>query len=114
MDLDVLSREQDGTVISSTTAAVFGVGAAFALAGAIPAGLQSYAMSLYTLGSGAPVLQAGWADLVAGDVFLVNGQSNAAAQKRITTFLPTGGNYARLLDRAQHAGVVGSIRGILW
>nr|BFE59172.1 hypothetical protein GCM10020063_036980 [Dactylosporangium thailandense] len=39
-------------------------------------------MSLYTLGSGAPVLQASWADLVAGDVVLLNGQSNAAAQKR--------------------------------
>jgi hypothetical protein len=75
------TREGDGAAVSSTTASVSGLGAGFTLTASLPAGLHTYRVSLYVLGGSGPVLQKSWNDLVAGDAYLVNGQSNAAAYR---------------------------------
>ncbi|MFE0465267.1 FG-GAP-like repeat-containing protein [Kitasatospora sp. NPDC058965] len=81
MRLDVT---QNGQPFSSTTVAVTGTGASFSFTPTITAGLNAYGFSLYAVGSTA-VLQNSWTDVVAGDVFLDSGQSNAAAHQRYDT-----------------------------
>ena len=80
-----VTREQDGAAISSTSAPISSAGAGFALTAALPAGLRSYTVALYTVNGGGSALQSSWSDLVAGDAYLVNGQSNAAAAKRFAS-----------------------------
>ncbi|PYC71674.1 hypothetical protein C7C46_26695 [Streptomyces tateyamensis] len=78
MRLDVT---RDGSPFSSTTVPVAGTGAAFSFAPTITAGLTAYTFSLYAVGS-TTVLQNSWTDVVAGDVYLDDGQSNGAARQR--------------------------------
>ncbi|MDJ0380417.1 FG-GAP-like repeat-containing protein [Streptomyces sp. G-G2] len=78
MRLDIA---RDGEPLSSSSVPVNGAGSAFAFAPRIQAGLNSYSFSLYSVSGSTIRLQAAWSDIVAGDVFIVNGQSNAAARQ---------------------------------
>ncbi|GAA2608189.1 sialate O-acetylesterase [Paractinoplanes durhamensis] len=73
-----LTRDSDGALISSVAAG----GPSFSLSLQLPAGLESYTVSLYVIAGRTATLHASWPDLVAGDAFVVSGQSNAAAAKR--------------------------------
>ncbi|MFD9316072.1 sialate O-acetylesterase, partial [Streptomyces goshikiensis] len=77
--LDVL---RDGIQVSSSSVPVSGAGSTFSFAPEIVASLNSYAFRLYSVAGSTATLQAAWTDIVAGDVFIVNGQSNAAARKQ--------------------------------
>ncbi|MBW5481787.1 FG-GAP-like repeat-containing protein [Streptomyces bambusae] len=77
--LDVL---RDGTQVSSSSVPVGGAGATFSFAPEIHASLNSYTFRLYAVSGSTATLQATWSDIVAGDVFVVNGQSNATARKQ--------------------------------
>ncbi|MCX5179573.1 FG-GAP-like repeat-containing protein [Streptomyces virginiae] len=77
--LDVL---RDGIQVSSSSVPVSGAGSTFSFAPEIVASLNSYAFRLHSVAGSTATLQAAWTDIVAGDVFIVNGQSNAAARKQ--------------------------------
>jgi hypothetical protein len=80
-----LDVARDGQAQSSVSVLVSGAGASFSFAPQIRASLDSYSFSLYTVSGSTTTLQDSWSDVVAGDVFLVNGQSNAAARKRFAS-----------------------------
>ncbi|MFI9273653.1 sialate O-acetylesterase [Kitasatospora sp. NPDC052896] len=76
-----LDVARDGQQLSSTTVPVDGSGRTFSFSPEIQAGPHGYSFSLYSVGS-ATTLQDSWPDVVAGDVYLVNGQSNSTARQR--------------------------------
>ncbi|MEU7067444.1 FG-GAP-like repeat-containing protein [Streptomyces sp. NPDC046161] len=78
MRLDVV---RDGQSLSSSSVPVQGAGSAFTFAPRIQAGLNSYSFRLYSVSGSSATLQGTWGDIVAGDVFIVSGQSNAAARQ---------------------------------
>lgn len=82
--LDV-TRDRDGKVVTSRSITVARDGRTFAFSVQLDAGLESYTLSLYTASGGAASLEARWPDIVSGDAFLINGQSNAAAAKRFAS-----------------------------
>ncbi|MFI1063830.1 FG-GAP-like repeat-containing protein [Streptomyces spororaveus] len=78
MRLDIA---RDGASLSSSSVPVSGAGSTFTFAPRIPASLNSYSFSLYSVSGSTATLQSTWNDIVAGDVFIVSGQSNAAARQ---------------------------------
>ncbi|MFJ3200610.1 FG-GAP-like repeat-containing protein [Streptomyces sp. NPDC086989] len=78
MRLDVV---RDGEPLSSSSVPVNGGGSTFTFTPGIQAGLHGYSFSLYSVSGSTATLQGTWSDIVAGDVFIVSGQSNAAARR---------------------------------
>lgn len=78
MRLDIA---RDGQALSSSSVPVQGAGSGFTFAPRIQAGLNSYSFRLYSVSGSSATLQGTWSDIVAGDVFIVSGQSNAAARQ---------------------------------
>ncbi|MGW1521714.1 sialate O-acetylesterase, partial [Streptomyces sp. NPDC002287] len=82
VQLDVL---RDGVRVSSSSVPVDGAGSTFSFMPEIVASLNSYTFRLYSFSGSTVTLQATWNDVVAGDVFVVNGQSNAAARQHFSS-----------------------------
>ncbi|MEV6584148.1 sialate O-acetylesterase, partial [Streptomyces sp. NPDC051582] len=78
MRLDIT---RDGKPLSSSSVQVNSAGSAFTFEPRIQASLNSYSFSLYSVSGSTTTLQGAWSDIVAGDVFIVSGQSNAAARQ---------------------------------